>query len=59
MIGLSVLEVRRLLCRLLLSEVQPAEFSLFWSVWRRRHQARAARCHARRRDARLNPQLRL
>jgi len=46
-------EVRRLLWRLLWSTALPPTLILAWSVWRRRHQALARRCHYRRRLARL------
>jgi hypothetical protein len=55
----TVPEVRRLLCRLVWGRPPPPEHTLGWSVWRRRHQARAKRCHYRRRLARLREQLRL
>jgi transposase len=44
-------EVRRLFLALTGSHEQRA-FRLQWSLWRRAHQAVAARCHARRRDRR-------
>jgi hypothetical protein len=46
-------EVRRLLWRLLWPRALPPAAVLAWSVWRRRHQAIARRCHYRRRLARL------
>ena len=49
LLPLTVPEVRRLLCRLVWTPVVPAEQVLAWSRWRRRHQARARRCHYRRR----------
>jgi hypothetical protein len=49
LLPLTVPEVRRLLCRLVWTPVVPAEHVLAWSRWRRRHQARARRCHYRRR----------
>ena len=54
MIPLTVPEVRRLLCRLVLAALPPPEDSLAWSDWRRRHQATARRCHWQRRLARHN-----
>ena len=45
LIPLTVPEVRRLLTRLVWTETQPPDFILYWSRWRRRHQARARRCH--------------
>ena len=47
LIPLTVLEVRRLLTRLVWTENQPPDFILYWSRWRRRHQARAQRCHCK------------
>ena len=55
----TVPEVRRLLCRLLWAQPPPVAHTLGWSVWRRRHQARAKRGHYRRRQARLHQQVRL
>jgi hypothetical protein len=52
-------EVRRLLCRLVLTVLPPPKASLAWSDWRRRHQALAQRCHYQRRLARLNDELQL
>jgi hypothetical protein len=52
-------EVRRLLWRLLWAQPPPAAHTLAWSTWRRRHQARARRCHYRRRLARLQQEVRL
>jgi hypothetical protein len=49
LLPLTVPEVRRLLCRLVWAPAAPAEQVLAWSRWRRRHQARARRCHYRRR----------
>lgn len=44
--ALTVSEVRKLLCRLVLfRRPPPREEVLSWSVWRRRHQAVARRCH--------------
>ena len=55
----TVPEVRRLLYRLLWAQPPPAAHVLRWSQWRRRHQARAKRCHYRRRLARPQDQVRL
>ena len=46
---LTVPEVRRLLTRLVWTESQPPDFILYWSWWRRHHQARARQCHYKRR----------
>ena len=59
LLPLTLPEVRRLLWQLWWCPWQPAPHSLHWSRWRRRHQARAQRCHYRRRLARLNYELRL
>ena len=51
---LRVSEVRRLLCRLVLSRGPPRwKEVLSWSVWRRHHQAVARRCHYKRRGVLL------
>ncbi len=43
---LTVCEVRKLLCRLVLGRRPPRwDEVLSWSVWRRHHQAVARRCH--------------
>jgi hypothetical protein len=62
LIPLTVPEVRRLLVALVWSTPPPEEQIVRWSFWRRRHQARARRCHYKRRLERLklrNQQLRL
>ena len=59
LLPLTVPEVRRLLGRLVWPPAPAAEHTLQWSYWRRRHQARAKRCHYRRRLARLTHQVRL
>jgi hypothetical protein len=47
---LTVAEIRRLLCRLVFRMRPPRwEEVISWSVWRRRHQAVAKRCHYQRR----------
>ena len=50
---MTVPEVRRLLTRLVWTESQPPDFILYWSWWRRRHQARAQKCHYKRRLSNL------
>jgi hypothetical protein len=50
---LTVPEVRRLLWRLMWTTGYQADAVLHWSRWRRRHQARAKRCHYHTRLARL------
>lgn len=44
----TVPEIRYLLARLLLRPPIRARFIMAWSVWRRRHQAKAAAAHYRR-----------
>ncbi len=53
MIPLTVPEVRRLLTRLVWTENQAPDFILYWSWWRRRHQAWARQCHYKRRLSNL------
>ncbi len=55
----TVPEVRRLLYRLLWAQPPPVTRVLWWSQWRRRHQARAKRGHYQRRLARLRDEVRL
>ena len=53
-IKLTVCEIRRLLCRLVVHRRPPRwEEVLWWSVWRRHHQAVAKRCHYKRRGVLL------
>ena len=62
LIPLTVPEVRRLLVALAWALPPPEEHIMRWSCWRRRHQARARRCHYKRRLERLrqrNQQVRL
>jgi len=51
-VALSVPEIRRLLGALLWQLASDPLAVLAWSAWRRRHQARARRCHYQRRHAR-------
>ena len=44
-------EVRRLLARLLWGRSPERRQVIAWSVWRRRHQLRAMRCHYKKRGA--------
>ena len=53
LIPMTVPEVRRLLTRLVWKESQPPDFILYWSWWRRRHQARSRQCHYKRRLSNL------
>jgi hypothetical protein len=48
MIPLTVPEVRRLSWWLIFGDLPAPAFLIGWSVWRRRHQADAMRCHYRR-----------
>ncbi len=59
LLPLTAPEVRRLLDRLVWRRPPPLDHTLGWSTWRRRHQARAKRCHYQRRLNRLCTQLRL
>jgi hypothetical protein len=59
LIPLTVPEVRRLLIQLIWLPTPTVDHVLAWSRWRRRHQARAQRCHYRRRLANLDHQVRL
>jgi hypothetical protein len=52
LVALSVPEIRRLLGHLVAPVRDPAGL-LAWSVWRRRHQARARRAHYQRRQRQL------
>lgn len=51
MVRLSAPEVRKLLLKLAWAAVPPAERTLAWSEWRRRHQHRARVCHYKKRGA--------
>jgi SRSO17 transposase len=55
LIPVTVPEVRRLVWALVWRRWPTAEETLHWSIWRRRHQARAKRCHYKRRLARAAP----
>jgi len=59
LLPLTVPEVRRLLRLVLWAVEPPPGLRLWWSRWRRRHQARAKRCHYRRRLALLTTKVRL
>jgi len=52
LIPLTCNEVQHLFANLLAHPVQDLGHRLRWSVWRRRHQARARTCHYRRQAAR-------
>jgi hypothetical protein len=53
LLALTVPELRRLLVRLAWPPPSDAAFTLGWSVWRRRHQATARRCHYQRQRTKL------
>ena len=57
--GLHRDTVRRLLCRLIWQPRGSPELALAWSHWRRRHQARARRCHYQNRLPNLHQYVRL
>ena len=59
LIPLTVPEVRRLLYRLIWRPMPLNKSVLAWSRWRRRHQARARRCHYQRRLQHLSQYVRL
>jgi hypothetical protein len=49
LIPMTFNEIRRLFARLITATVHTIDHWLHWSVWRRRHQARAKTSHYRRR----------
>jgi SRSO17 transposase len=51
LIGLTCNEIQHLFAALVIQPVADAAHRLRWSVWRRRHQARARTCHYRRQAA--------
>jgi hypothetical protein len=50
LIALSVPEIRHLLCWLVWQKTLEQSFILAWSVWRRKHQAKAQFYHYQRRN---------
>jgi SRSO17 transposase len=48
LVGLTCNEIQRLFAALVIQPVTDAAHRLRWSLWRRRHQARARTCHYRR-----------
>jgi len=50
LVALSVPEIRRLLAAFVHTPPLDVGFRLDWSIWRRRHQARARRAHYQRRQ---------
>jgi hypothetical protein len=50
LLPLTVAEIRRLLAALVWRLTEDPGVVLAWSGWRRRHQARARRCHWRQRQ---------
>jgi len=57
LVRISVQEIRRLLLALVWRMHATVDFMLWWSRWRRRHQAIAKLCHYRRSNPRLKVQL--
>jgi hypothetical protein len=53
LLPLTVPEVRHLLWKLVWQTLPQVEQVVAWSLWRRRHQARAKRAHIKRRAARF------
>jgi SRSO17 transposase len=53
LLPLTLAEVRHLLWQTTWPQAPPLWFILAWSLWRRRHQARASRSHTKRRRSRL------
>ena len=51
LLPLTAPEIRRLLAWLMWSKLPDRKRVVGWSVWRRRHQLRAMRCHYKRRGA--------
>ena len=52
LVPLTLPEVRRLMCSVLLKVLSEQQTALCWSRWRRKHQLRAKLCHKRRRGTR-------
>lgn len=57
LLPLTVPEVRRLLFALVWQPPPSVEQILWWSAWRRRHQARAKQAHIKRRQQRVQVRL--
>jgi hypothetical protein len=55
LVALSARELRRLLARLVWPPPSDPTRVLAWSLWRRRHQARARRAHQQRRQPLAHP----
>ena len=53
LVSLTVPEVRRLLARMVWPPHSDPLQILAWSIWRRRHQARARRAHYQRQQTKL------
>ena len=53
LVTLTVPEVRRLLARMIWPPPSDPAQLLAWSIWRRRHQARARRAHYQRQQTKL------
>ena len=52
LVPLTLPEVRRLMCSVLLKVLSEQQTALCWSRWRRKHQLRAKLCHKRHRGTR-------
>jgi len=59
LIPITLNELHRLFDALVIAATATIQDVLKWSIWRRRHQARARQCHYRRRSQHLKPDLRL
>jgi SRSO17 transposase len=59
LIELTLNELRRLFDALTVGAAATVEHVIHWSIWRRKHQARARESHYRRRSEHPNPDLRL
>lgn len=57
LVPLSLNELRRLFDALVIGATATIEHVLKWSIWRRKHQARARQCHYHRRSEHLKPDL--
>ena len=53
LVAISVQELRRLVTYLQSAHPPDMSFHWMWSIWRRRHQAIAKRCHYRKRMLQL------
>jgi hypothetical protein len=53
LVAISVQELRRLITHLQSMHPPDVSFRWMWSIWRRRHQAIAKRCHYRKRMSQI------